>query len=135
MTNYADGNPKDAIGKSKPGLSDIPLWFLWEIGKAMRDGKNKYGHFNWRAAGTNLSVYLDAMWRHITAWLDGEERAQDSGVHHLAHAAACLIILADAKLHGKLKDDIAIPVVGGVEVYRTKSRSGSITGDYLESSE
>jgi hypothetical protein len=44
------------------------------------------------------------------AWFNGEECAQDSGVHHLAHAMACLAILLDAKTCGKLNDDRPPPV-------------------------
>jgi hypothetical protein len=43
--------------------------------------------------------------RHIEAWFNGEQQAQDSHVHHLAHAMACMAILLDAEACGMLNDD------------------------------
>ncbi len=37
--------------------------------------------------------------------LEGQEKADDSGCHHLGHARACLGILLDAQATGNLIDD------------------------------
>jgi hypothetical protein len=50
-------------------------------------------------------IYVDAAMRHLIQWIDGEEEAEDSGVHHLAHAAACCAILLDAIEGGNLIDN------------------------------
>lgn len=71
----------------------------------MKDGKAKYGLMNWRTSGVAASVYYDAALRHLLAWYDGEDYAQDSGVHHLAHAMACFAIVLDAMHSGTLTDD------------------------------
>lgn len=101
-------NPKDAIGITKPPLSCIPCGPLYEIGAAMLDGSCKYGRHNWREIGVRSSVYYDAMMRHIMAWWEGEDRAPDSRCLHLAHAAACAIILMDCTQ----QTDDRPPVVG-----------------------
>jgi len=75
----------------------------------MSDGARKYGPYNWREEGVGAMTYLSAAERHIRAWLDGEEEARDSGVHHLGHAAACLMILMDAQAVGNLVDDRPAP--------------------------
>jgi hypothetical protein len=98
-------NPKDALGASKPDLSLIPPASLIYEALAMGDGAAKYGAYNWRAKRVRARVYVAACMRHLGAWLDGEEVASDSGVHHLAHAKACLGILADAREGGWLEDD------------------------------
>ena len=102
---YPDDNPKTQIGVTKPPLSSIPPVGLMHLGQAMENGRQKYGRMNWREKKVTSSIYYDAAMRHLLAWWDGEERAQDSGVHHLGHAMACLAILLDAKSVSMLNDD------------------------------
>jgi hypothetical protein len=104
-----ESNPKDAIGNDKMPLH---LWpnsatSLGVLG--MLDGAGKYGRANWRFAGVRASTYYDALRRHMDAWFEGEDYASDSGVHHLGHALACLAILVDAGVCGKLVDDRMYP--------------------------
>lgn len=106
---YPDDNPKTAIGTTKPPLSCVPPVAIFHMGQAMKDGKEKYGLMNWREHRVSSSVYYDAAMRHLMSWWDGEDRASDSGVHHLAHAMACLAILLDAESTGQLNDDRPIP--------------------------
>lgn len=98
-------NPKDLIGVVKPPISLVPPVSIIQEAMALRDGAAKYGPYNWRANKVQASIYIDALNRHVMAWLDGEDYAQDSGVHHLAHAKACLGILLDAEANGCLIDD------------------------------
>ena len=99
-------NPKDLIGVKKvPTLSVIPSTALVHMGRAMENGADKYGPFNWREHPVKSSIYVDAAMRHLMAWQDGEENAEDSGVHHLGHAMACFGILLDAQEAGNLIDE------------------------------
>ena len=98
-------NPKDAIGALKPGLSHLPPGPLYEVAQAFDNGARKYGAFNWRTSPVLAGVYHDAAKRHIDSWFHGSDTASDSGVHHLAHAVACLLILLDARQQGTLRDD------------------------------
>ena len=72
---------------------------------ALLDGACKYGRCNWREAGVRASIYYDACRRHLNAWFEGEDHAEDSGVHHLGHALACLAVIVDAMEAGRLIDD------------------------------
>jgi len=72
---------------------------------AFKDGAEKYGPYNWRGESVSASVYVAACYRHLHAWFDREELAQDSKAHHLGHARACLAIILDAASVGKLVDD------------------------------
>jgi len=99
------GNPKDKVGMMKPQLHLIPSTALIHEARAMENGVGKYGPWNWRKQPVNATVYVSACLRHVLAWMEGEERAADSGVHHLGHARACLGILLDAMEHGCLNDD------------------------------
>lgn len=120
-------NPKDSIGVTKPPLSCVPCGPLYEIGAAMLDGSCKYGRHNYREIGVRSSVYYDAMLRHLMTWWEGDERAEDSGCHHLAHLAACAIILMDCP---DINDDRP-PIVGN-PVDRVAGLVKSILAKYPE---
>lgn len=100
-----DSNLKTAAAVGKPGITAVPPVALFAIGAAMQDGVNKYEKYNWREAGATVSVFVDAMGRHLLAYYAGENYAGDSKLHHLAHLMAGCAILLDAELHGKLNDD------------------------------
>ena len=103
--NRPDNNPKSVFGMAKPGIHAIPMSALLHCGRAMEDGEGKYGLTNWRENSVSAMIYFDAAFRHMAAWWDGEEVAQDSGVHHLGHVMACCAILLDAQRGGNLIDD------------------------------
>lgn len=73
----------------------------------MQTGEVKYGPYQFRQTTVEASVYIAACLRHIELWADGEEKAPDSGAHHLGHAIAGLAILLDAQAYGNLIDDRA----------------------------
>ncbi len=100
-----DTNPKTRFGMAKPGIADVPPVALIHLGLAMRDGARKYGRANYREHPVTASVYYEAATRHLMAWWDGEENAEDSGVHHLGHVMACCAILLDTQAQKTLNDD------------------------------
>ena len=104
-----DTNPKTIYGKAKPSLALVPGPALIHIATAFADGADKYGPANWRDDPVSTSTYVNAAFRHLLSYYDGERDAEDSGVHHLAHAAACLCILIDAEESGTLVDDRPTP--------------------------
>ena len=89
----------------KVPLGLVPSSFMAHVAAALRDGAGKYGRFNWRDTKVIGSIYVDAILRHIFAYIDGEDHAPDSGVHHLGHAAAGLAIILDAMENGQMEDD------------------------------
>lgn len=113
VTNLPDSNPKTRFGVAKPPLALIPAPAMLQMAEAFRDGAAKYGAANWRKDPVSASTYINAALRHIVAWYDGEEVAQDSRVHHLGHAAACLAIILDAQLCGTLLNDRPPPAPTG----------------------
>lgn len=104
-TSDDEVNPKTRLGVVKPSLSAVPGTALFHLARAMMDGVDKYGIYNWREKDVPARIYVDAAMRHIVSWADGEEFADDSGVHHLAHAMACCAIVLDALEQGALIDD------------------------------
>jgi hypothetical protein len=100
-------NPKDLVGLKKVDLSLVPGIASFHEAHAMMDGARKYGPYNWRGNAVVARIYVAAAIRHLQYWAAGEEKAKDSGVHHLGHARACLGILLDAQATGNLIDDRA----------------------------
>lgn len=105
MTQYPDNNPKTLVGASKIPLHLVPPSAKHYLAMALADGGRKYGPYNWRDAAISISTYKAAMERHMDAFWDGEDIAEDSGVHHVAHAMACCALILDALSIGKLVDD------------------------------
>ena len=106
-------NPKDLIGVQKAPLRFVPPALLAACAPVMALGAQKYGLMNWRQYPVKLSVYLEAMQRHLVAALDGEWFDPESGEPHVAHVAACVGIILDAQAIGHLVKDWP-PGDGGV---------------------
>lgn len=98
-------NPKDLLGAKKVDLSVLPDVGSLHTAHAMMNGARKYSAYNWREKSVRADIYVAAARRHLMQWFDREETAQDSGVHHLGHAAACLFILMDAQANNCLVDN------------------------------
>jgi hypothetical protein len=108
-------NPKTLMGKLKmPMLSVVSSASLIHEAHAMqygaylapkKDGTFGYGPYNWRDQPIEAMVYVDAAMRHLMQWVEGEEVASDSLVHHLGHAKATLGILLDAIENNTVIDD------------------------------
>lgn len=119
-------NPKDRIGRTKPPIELIPpsaiiyeaqavggngrLATISAVGLvhealAFKNGAVKYNPYNWRSEKVSAMIYMGAAWRHMLDLNDRQEYASDSGVHHAAHAKACLGIFIDAHVTGNLVDD------------------------------
>lgn len=90
--------------KNKPRLDLVPTALLYGVAKAMEFGAQKYGRNDWRDGGS-YGDYVAALLRHVLAFHDGEDHAPDSGVHHLAHAGACIAMLLDWQARGLGDDD------------------------------
>lgn len=89
-------NPKDLVGAKKAPLGLVPPALEIGAAEAMAIGAEKYGPFNWRDQPIQYMTYLEAMKRHLDALIDGQDLAEDTGVHHLKHVVAGGGILLDA---------------------------------------
>lgn len=100
-----ESNPKDAIGIKKSSLTTLSMPVLFEAGNAMLEGGCKYGLHNYRVIGVRASVYLNAAFRHLAAYWEGQDIDPDSGLHHIGKAIASLMVLRDAQMQDKVHDD------------------------------
>lgn len=105
MSHADKQNPKDLLGIKKAPLGLVPAALTIIAAPAFADGAKKYGPYNWRENNVKMSVYLEALERHLLAYRDRQDEAEDSGHNHLAHMAACIGIIADGLYGGFIIDD------------------------------
>lgn len=72
---------------------------------AMEEGALKYGRFNFRSTDVMASDYCDALFRHFSAFIEGEDIDQKSGMHHLTKIMATCAVMLDAMEHDTFVDD------------------------------
>jgi len=80
------------LDSGKRRLSLIEPQFINTLGDVITFGAEKYAPENWRLC-EDTSRYKDALLRHIYAYLSGEQKDQETGIDHLAHAACNLMFL------------------------------------------
>lgn len=98
-------NPKDAIGSRKLDLGLVPDTAVAGMAAALTEGALKYGRYNWRICGVSAAIYHAAARRHLAKWWNGQDRDTKTLVHHIDSSMACLAIIRDALVYGKLTDD------------------------------
>ena len=95
----AETGHKHNDGKAPMEL--LPRAALEGAAKAMATGVPKYGAWDW-AKGESWSEYAAKAIRHIYAFLDGEDDDPESGLSHVAHGLADLMILSHYVQHPEL---------------------------------
>lgn len=98
-------NPKRTAGSRKSPTSCVPWSVVMEIGLGMSEGRFRYKGFNWRETPIQASDYIDALNRHMAAWIEGEDIDRDSGLSHITKAITTLVVLRDAMMYGTMIDD------------------------------
>lgn len=92
MEHPKKGNKNDSNYLEKPPVDLVTLEFLEETAKALGFGAGKYGRHNFKG-GIDHSRLIAAALRHINQYNAGMDNDAESGLSHLAHAAASLNML------------------------------------------
>ena len=98
---------KAAFAKTDDGktlMGCLPPNALMATARVLTFGARKYGRDNWHRVDA-WSRYYDALQRHLFAWWSGEDKDPDTGETHLAHAACCLLFLAELEALKRSNDD------------------------------
>lgn len=98
-------DPKKRAGDAKAPLHLFPTEPLRAASVVLKLGADKYGEYNWRETTVQAMTYVAAMRRHLSQFVDGEDRDGESGESHLAHIIATCAILLDAMRVGALEDN------------------------------
>lgn len=91
--NHANVGRKDDQGKDRWDL--VPWAAVTQVVKVLTFGANHYGDDNWRRVEGWRKRYFAAACRHLTRWVLGERTDPATGLHHLAHAACCVLFLLE----------------------------------------
>lgn len=82
----------------------IPMDSIRDVAAVYTMGAKKYADENWREGISWKRIY-GAVLRHISLWFLGQDRDEESGLSHLAHAAWGLLTLLNyTRTHPELDD-------------------------------
>lgn len=98
------GIKKDSDILKKPPLAYVPLRALWETGKVMGLGAEKYTPYNW-AGGIRYTRLISAAMRHIVQFACGDDLDEETGISHIIHAICSLMMLHEMYLDRPDLDD------------------------------
>lgn len=81
-------------GSKLPQLGAIEPLAIMEVAKVAGFGAGKYDRYNY-LKGYKWSLSYDALHRHLALFWSGQDKDDESGLYHLAHAAwHCLALLS-----------------------------------------
>jgi len=90
---------------NKPKFSLIKQDALMEMVAVLTYGAKKYSPDNWMHLDNARQRYFDAANRHLWQWFGGEERDEESGLHHLAHAMSSLMFIIQMDINKEKEMD------------------------------
>lgn len=97
VRSFADKPSVKKIGvkydSDKPQWSLVPWTALSQVVDVLTYGAKKYAPDNWKKVPNARQRYVDAGFRHFTAYVGGEKNDSETGMSHLAHAMCCLLFL------------------------------------------
>lgn len=88
----------------KNRLDLLPVGPLEDIAEILTFGAKKYADHNWRK-GFKWSRLYGALFRHMFAWIRGQDKDPETGKSHLAHAGCCILFLLEHEKRGLGEDD------------------------------
>lgn len=77
----------------KPQWSLVPFKAMTQVVDVLTYGARKYAPDNWKKVPDARRRYIDAAFRHLSAYVSGEKNDSETGKSHLAHAMCCLLFL------------------------------------------
>lgn len=98
----SDGMKND---QGKVRWSTLPHDALVEVIHVLEYGAQRYGENNWCLVENARRRYFDAALRHLWAWYGGQDKDEESGRYHLAHAACCVLFLLALTIRGRIPEE------------------------------
>lgn len=102
-----DDDQSAKADKGKLELSLVNTQLVKAVAEVRMYGTEKYGDSeNWRKVEPKR--YVDALYRHLLAYIEGNEVDEESGLSHLAHMACNISFLLDEEYLKEHKGDMDI---------------------------
>jgi hypothetical protein len=98
-------NPKQGVGSTQLPVGLVSPLLKAHIALAKHNGRGKYGLANFIGTEVLMSIYLDAIERHLDKLKMGEKFDPVDGVSHIGAIGASLDIILCAETAGTLIDD------------------------------
>lgn len=102
--NYTIANGGVKYDAGKPRMDLLPPDALIAIAEVFTFGAEKYDAWNW-AKGMRGGRLVASLHRHMAAYQLGQDHDEESGLHHLAHAGCCVMMLLGLHLRDTVEDD------------------------------
>ncbi|MDW8345668.1 MAG: DUF5664 domain-containing protein [Bacteroidia bacterium] len=77
---------------NKPPIHLLTKEAVFAIAEALNYGAKKYGKYNFQD-GIEYTRLIDAALRHLFQFVGGEDNDRESGLSHIAHAGANIVML------------------------------------------
>ena len=90
----------------KPDYSLVPPNALDDVVKVLTIGAKKYARHNWKKLDHSDDRYFAAAQRHMWALMKDETHDPETGIHHAAHAIACMMFLLEFYYLQQKKDSV-----------------------------
>jgi len=89
--------------QEKPQWTLVPFKAFDHVVEVLTIGARKYAPDNWKKVPNARQRYIDAAFRHMSAYAGGEKLDAETGKNHLAHAMCCLLFLLAFDLDSSLE--------------------------------
>ena len=87
----------------KPRMDLLDSYAMIQLAEVLTFGAKKYAAHNWRK-GINKSRLIAALLRHTFAYLGGQDKDEETGLSHIAHAMCCCMFLLGLESRTDLDD-------------------------------
>jgi hypothetical protein len=92
------------LNNGKVQVREVDPAFIIGLGEVLTASRAKYDEGNWQKE-TKLSTPYESAMRHLMKYWSGETLDEETGKHHLLHAATNLMFLHYHEYSGKGVDD------------------------------
>lgn len=89
--------------QEKPRMDLLDGYAIEQLAKVLTFGADKYAAHNWRK-GISKSRLLAALLRHTFAYLVGQDKDEETGLSHIAHAMCCCMFILGLEHRPELDD-------------------------------
>ena len=94
----------DRFNEGKPKWSLVPQSSLIPMVRVLEFGAKKYGDYNW-TKGLSIRETCESLKRHLDAFMEGEDKDNESGLSHIGHIQCNALFLSWMMENRKDLDD------------------------------
>lgn len=124
-TGKIDGGAQ-RFNEGKLRMELVPTSTMRSLARVMGYGANKYAPNNWKR-GMDWSKVIGCLYRHLTAWQDGEDFDSESKLNHMDHVAANVAFLLEYIENFPQGDDRSIVKLNNKQIEKVQNKDKNTT--------